>query len=72
MVGAIEEPPKRKRRPGRAILLFGLAAAGAGLLASRARSGAGEAAPAPNANNGTTPSGAPDASAETVGAATGA
>lgn len=72
VVGAIEEPPKKQRRPARAILLVGLAAAGAGLLARRARSGAGDAALAPNANNGTTPAGAPDPSAETVGAATGA
>jgi hypothetical protein len=72
VIGAVEEPPKKQRRPARAILLLGLAAAGAGVIAKRARSGAGDADLPPNANNGSTPAGAPDPSAETIGAATGA
>jgi hypothetical protein len=72
VIGTIEEPPKKRRRPGRAMLLLGLAG-GAGLIAARrARSGAGDAALPPNANNGSAPAGAPDPSAETIGAATGA
>jgi hypothetical protein len=70
VVGAIEEPPKPRRR-GRKLLALGALAAGAGLIASRAR-GASDAELPPSANNGSTPAGAPDASAETIGAATGA
>jgi hypothetical protein len=72
VAGAIEEPPKKQRRPARAILLLGLAAAGAGAIAKRARSGAGAEALPPNANNGATPAGVADPSSETIGAAAGA
>jgi len=71
VVGAMEEPPKPRRRT-RAVLAIAAIGAGAGFLAMRARSGAGEAALPPNANNGSTPAGAAEPSAETVGAATGA
>jgi hypothetical protein len=70
VVGAIEEPPVKRRRPLRAIVLVGLAAGGAGLIARRAR--ASDAALPPTANNGSAPAGAADPSAETIGAASGA
>jgi hypothetical protein len=69
-VGAIEEPPRRQRRAPRAFLLL-VAAAGAGIAVRRARSNSGEDLP-PEANNGSTPAGAADPSAETIGAASGA
>jgi hypothetical protein len=71
VAGRIEEPPRRRRRAPRALLALGIAAAGAGIALTRSRAAASEALP-PEANNGSTPPGAADPSAETIGAPSGA